>query len=131
MHDALPYLGTTLPVPRMDDHQRFEFDLHGVIVVKGVLDAETVAQLRSIMCVRHTTSRAPLSSSYKFTSVRRGACRGAGTRSSRRTRNVRIRKGRATTPAECAATQTGWATRCCTGGMPVGLLPSPRSTCLL
>jgi hypothetical protein len=32
----------------MDAHQAFEFDLHGVIVVKGVLDPPTVAELRSV-----------------------------------------------------------------------------------
>ena len=36
---------------QMDDYQKFEFDLHGVIVVKGVLDPATVAELRSILCV--------------------------------------------------------------------------------
>ena len=36
----------------MDDYQKFEFDLHGVIVVKGVLDPATVAELRSILCAQ-------------------------------------------------------------------------------
>lgn len=36
----------------MDADQAFEFDLHGVIVVKGVLDPPTVAELRGEMAQR-------------------------------------------------------------------------------
>lgn len=36
----------------MDGDQAFEFDLHGVLVIKDVLDAATVAVLRSTMAQR-------------------------------------------------------------------------------
>ena len=36
----------------MDADQAFEFDLHGVIVVKGVLQPSTVAELKGVMAER-------------------------------------------------------------------------------
>ena len=103
----------------MDDYQKFEFDLHGVIVVKGVLDPATVAELRSILCV--FSHSVPPPACWRLTTARPGrAGWGAGMR---RWRRGRTPTRRGTTRGACAATRRAWAPPCSTGESPVRAQP--------